>query len=198
MSTRKKCIALLMTAASSLFVACASNHSAPPVVAAHPPMVVDNFSKPSAAEIYAQRYLSSVTQVSTGDQHRFVICEDDCPGATPKTPMANLNAAVAQRAQEKLRARSRADSESGSLLAVNRAPTEHHALVAGSQSLALAVSRSVTPVATQVIVSSAGTSKASGKARTDDVAVSPSSNPTALPQVPSVDQTHADELGERQ
>jgi len=32
------------------------------------------------------------------------MCEKPCPGATPKTPVATLNAAVARRAQQNLQA----------------------------------------------------------------------------------------------
>lgn len=73
-------------------------------MAVYPPIVVDAYNTPSAAELYAQRYRSSVTQVKAGADHRFVTCEQSCPGATPKTPVATLNAAVARRAQQNLQA----------------------------------------------------------------------------------------------
>jgi len=40
----------------------------------------------------------------TGDEHRFVTCQRSCPGATPKTPVATLNAAIARRVQQNLQA----------------------------------------------------------------------------------------------
>ena len=89
-----------MAASGLLLAACASNQSDKHAVAVYPPIVVDGYNTPSAAELYAQRYQSSVTQVETGDDPRFVTCEQSCPGATPKTPVADLNAAVARRAQQ--------------------------------------------------------------------------------------------------
>ena len=110
MNTRKKCTTLLIMAASALLsAACASNQPNKLSVAVHPPIVIDGYNAPSAAELYAQRYQSSAAQVKAGDDHRFVTCEQSCPGATPKTPVATLNAAVARRAQRNLQA--------------NRAPT---------------------------------------------------------------------------
>tara|TARA_R110002049_G_scaffold20717_5_gene75914 strand:- start:465 stop:881 length:417 start_codon:yes stop_codon:yes gene_type:complete len=93
-----------MAASGVLLAACASNPSEKLAVAVHPPVVVDAYNTPSAAELYAQRYRSSVTQVKAGADHRFVTCEQSCPGATPKTPLATLNAAVARRAQQNLQA----------------------------------------------------------------------------------------------
>ncbi|MEX2258978.1 MAG: hypothetical protein WD672_09750 [Woeseia sp.] len=84
-----------------LLAACASNQPAKLAVATYPPIVVDGYNTPSAAELYAQRYQASVTQVKAGDDHRFVTCEQSCPAATPKTPVATLNAAVARRAHQK-------------------------------------------------------------------------------------------------
>ena len=105
MTTRKRCTTFLIMAASGvLLAACASNPSDKLAVAVYPPIVVDAYNTPSAAELYAQRYQSSVTQVKAGDDHRFVTCEQSCPGATPKTPVATLNAAVARRAQRNLQA----------------------------------------------------------------------------------------------
>ncbi len=105
MNTRKKCTTFLIMAASALLsAACASNQSGKLAVAVHPPIVIDGYNTPSAAELYAQAYQSSVTQVKAGDDHRFVTCAQSCPGATPKTPVANLNAVVARRAQQNLQA----------------------------------------------------------------------------------------------
>ena len=105
MTMRKRCTTFLTMAASGLLLAaCASNQSDNFAVAVYPPIVVDGYNTPSAAELYAQRYRSSVTQVKAGADHRFVTCEQSCPGATPKTPVATLNAAVARRAQQNLQA----------------------------------------------------------------------------------------------
>ncbi len=105
MTMRKKCTTFLTMAASGvLLAACASNPSDKLAVAVHPPIVVDAYNTPSAAELYAQRYRSSVTQVRAGDDHRFVTCEQSCPGATPKTSVVTLNAAVARRARQNLHA----------------------------------------------------------------------------------------------
>ena len=93
-----------MAASGLLLAACALNQSDKLAVAVYPPIVVDGYNTPSAAELYAQRYRSSATQVRAGDDHRFVTCEQSCPGATPKTPVATLNAAVARRAQRNLQA----------------------------------------------------------------------------------------------
>ena len=105
MTMRKRCTTFLTMAASGLLLAaCASNQSDKLSVAAYPSIVVDGYNAPSAAELYAQRYQSSAAQVRAGDDHRFVTCEQSCPGATPKTPVANLNAVVARRAQQNLQA----------------------------------------------------------------------------------------------
>ncbi len=105
MNMRKRCTTFLTMAASGLLLAaCASNQSDKLAAAVYPPIVVDGFNTPSAAELYAQRYQSSVTQVKAGDDHRFVTCEQSCPGVTPKTTVATLNAAVARRAQQNLQA----------------------------------------------------------------------------------------------
>ena len=105
MTMRKRCTTFLTMAASGLLLAaCASNQSDKPAVTVYPPIVVDGYNTPSAAELYAQRYRSSVTQVRAGADHRFVTCEQSCPGATPKTPVASLNAAVARRARQNLQA----------------------------------------------------------------------------------------------
>ena len=107
MNMRKRCTTFLIMAASGLLLAaCASNQSDKLAAAVYPPIVVDGYNAPSAAELYAQRYQSSAAQVRAGDDHRFVTCEQSCPGATPKTPLANLNAVVARRAQQNLQANS--------------------------------------------------------------------------------------------
>lgn len=105
MNMRKRCTTFLIMAASGLLLAaCASNQPNKLSVAVHPPIVVDGYNAPSAAELYAQRFQSSVKQVKAGDDHRFVTCEQSCPGVTPKTTVATLNAAVARRAQQNLQA----------------------------------------------------------------------------------------------
>jgi hypothetical protein len=88
---------LIVAASSAALAACAANRAEQP--AAHPGFVVDNYNTPSAADLYAERYQATVTQVVAGGKHQFVNCEHTCPGATPKTPIASLNAAVARRAQ---------------------------------------------------------------------------------------------------
>ncbi|MDX1487046.1 MAG: hypothetical protein R3268_02520 [Acidiferrobacterales bacterium] len=100
MPTQKKSIALIGTVASNLLLAACAPHQPAPDAADHPPMVVAEVSPPSAADLYAQRYPSSFAQVATGGKHRFVSCDPLCPGATPKTPLSSLNAAVAKRAQQ--------------------------------------------------------------------------------------------------
>lgn len=94
-----------MAASTAALAACAANRGEPPVTAAHPGIVVDNYNTPSAADLYAQRYQATVTQVVAGGKHQFVNCEHTCPGATPKTPIASLNAVVARRAQADLQTR---------------------------------------------------------------------------------------------
>jgi hypothetical protein len=66
-------------------------------------MLVDNYRAPSAAELYAQRFQASVAQLSVDDARRFVLCREECPAATPKTPVATLNAAVLQRVRSSRR-----------------------------------------------------------------------------------------------
>ncbi len=101
MPTQKKFIALFSTVASSLLLAaCAPNQAAP--TEDYPPVVVAEVHPPSAADLYAQRYPSSSAQVTTGGKHRFVSCDPSCPGATQKTPLSSLNAAVAKRARQNL------------------------------------------------------------------------------------------------
>ena len=65
-------------------------------------MVVADMAPLSAADLYAQRYPLSFAQVTTGGKQRFVSCDPSCPGATPKTPLSSLNAAVAKRARQDL------------------------------------------------------------------------------------------------
>jgi hypothetical protein len=95
---------LITVASSALLAACASNRADTAAVSSHPPIVVDSYHTPSAAEIYAQRYQSTATQIRAGGNHRFVTCEDACAGATLKTPVATFSASVARRAQQNLRA----------------------------------------------------------------------------------------------
>jgi hypothetical protein len=66
-------------------------------------MLVDNYRAPSATELYAQRFQGSVAQLSVEDTRRFVLCREECPAATPKTPVATLNAAVLQRVRSSRR-----------------------------------------------------------------------------------------------
>lgn len=63
-------------------------------------MVIAEVNPPSAADLYAQRYPSSFAQITSGGKQRFVNCDPSCPGATPKTPLSSLNAAVAKRARQ--------------------------------------------------------------------------------------------------
>lgn len=100
MSTPKKSTVLLSATASGLLLAACAPHHPAPDAAEHPPMVIAEVNPPSAADLYAQRYSSSFAQVTRGGKHRFVSCNPSCPGATPKTPLSNLNAAVAKRAQQ--------------------------------------------------------------------------------------------------
>ena len=102
MSTPKKSTVLLSAAASALLLAACAPQQPAPTAAEHPPMVIAEVNPPSAADLYAQRYPSSFAQVTTGGKHRFVSCDPSCPGATPKTPLSNLNAAVAKRARQDL------------------------------------------------------------------------------------------------
>lgn len=125
MSMQKRCTALLITAASSaLLVSCASSRDVAAAAATHQPIVVDNYNTPSAAELYAQRFPSSVMQVTKGEQYRFVSCADSCSGATPKTPTTNLYAEIVRRAQANLQARSRAAISSETVTVVNPVPTK--------------------------------------------------------------------------
>lgn len=101
MPTQKKFIALISTVASSLLLAACAPHQPAPMEE-YPPVVVAEVSPPSAADLYAQRYPSSSAQVTTGGKQRFVSCEPSCPGATPKTPLSSLNAAVAKRARQNM------------------------------------------------------------------------------------------------
>ena len=131
MTMRKKCTTFLIMAASGLqLAACASHQSDKLAVTVYPPVVVDGYNTPTAAELYAQRYQSSVTQLRAGDDRRFVTCEQSCPGATPKTPVAALNAAVARRAQQNLQA--------------NRAPITATSLGQIDESLTTAVTADAT------------------------------------------------------
>lgn len=86
-----------MAASGTLLVACASGQTAGTATPAYRPMLVDNYRAPPAAELYAQRFQVSVAQLSVDDARRFVLCREECPAATPKTPVATLNAAVLQR-----------------------------------------------------------------------------------------------------
>lgn len=104
----RKFIGPLTAAASGLvLVTCAAPREAA-TEAPFPQMVVDNYRAPSAAALYAQRFQSSVAQLSVDNTHRFVLCGEECPGATPKTPRATLNAAVLQR----MRSSQRTDPDS--------------------------------------------------------------------------------------
>ena len=102
MSTQKKSTVLLSTVVSALLLAACAPHQPAPNAAEHPPMVIAEVNPPSAADLYAQRYPSSFAQVTTGGKQRFVNCDPSCPGATPKTPLSSLNAAVAKRARQNL------------------------------------------------------------------------------------------------
>lgn len=95
MPMRKKSIAPLITAASALCLgACSGARPAPEP--AHPPMLIDSYHTPTSAELYAERYRAAAAQVAVGATVRFIRCGDDCPGATPKTAVADVHAAVAR------------------------------------------------------------------------------------------------------
>lgn len=99
MSMRKKCTKYLIVAASSaLMASCVSNQSAIRPAAVSRPMLIASADTVSAADLYAQRYASSATQIRTNGKQHFVRCETSCPGATPKTPIEKVMAAVTRRA----------------------------------------------------------------------------------------------------
>ena len=102
MSTQKKSTVLLSTVVSALLLAACAPHQPAPNAVEHSPMVIAEVNPPSTADLYAQRYPSSFAQVTTGGKQRFVNCDPSCPGATPKTPLSSLNAAVAKRARQNL------------------------------------------------------------------------------------------------
>lgn len=94
MRMRKKCIGPLIAVASGLLMsACAASPEATREPA-HPPMVIDNYRMPSPEALYAERYRTSAAQVAVDQTVRFVRCGEDCPGATPKTPVARVHTAV--------------------------------------------------------------------------------------------------------
>ena len=65
-------------------------------------MIVASDNAPSPDELYAQRFQTAVAQVQVGEQNRFVLCEDRCPGATPKTPVTSVNAAVIRKLRNRV------------------------------------------------------------------------------------------------
>lgn len=94
MPTNKKSIAPLIVAASAAsLAACAADRERAPE-SPYPPMVIDSYHTPSPAELYAQRFRVTTAQVSVGEAVHFVRCGDECPGATPKTPVASIQSAV--------------------------------------------------------------------------------------------------------
>lgn len=95
MPMRKKSIAPLIAVVSSvLLTACAAPGKPAPEPAR--PMVFDNYRTPTPAELYAERFQASAAQVMIDERVRFVRCGERCPGATPKTPVADVHAAVAR------------------------------------------------------------------------------------------------------
>ena len=124
MSTPKKSTVLLSTVASSLLLAACAPHQPAPNAAEHPPMVIAEVNPPSASDLYAQRYRSSFAQVTTGGNQRFVNCDPSCPGATPKTPLSSLNAAVAKRARQDLLAEKARASTTTSIDADGNNPSD--------------------------------------------------------------------------
>ena len=94
MPTRKKSIARLIAAASAAWLAaCAADRERAPE-APYPPLVIDSHHTPTPAELYAQRFPTSSVQVRAGETVRFIRCAVECPGATPKTPVAGIQAAA--------------------------------------------------------------------------------------------------------
>lgn len=94
MNMRRRFTGSLTAAVSVLLASCASSQEAALSLPVYPPMIVASDNAPSPDELYAQRFQTSVVQVQVGDRSQFVLCEDRCPGATPKTPVAGVNAAV--------------------------------------------------------------------------------------------------------
>lgn len=96
MRMRRKCIGPSIAVASGILLsACAASPEATREPA-HPPMVIDNYRTPSPEALYAERYRTSAAQVVVDETARFVRCGEDCPGATPKTPVARVQTAVAR------------------------------------------------------------------------------------------------------
>lgn len=102
MNTPKKSTVLLSTVASGLLLAACAPHQRTPNASDNLPLVIADVAPLSSADLYAHRYPSSLVQVTTGGKHRFVSCQPSCPGATPKTPVSSVNAAVARRARQEL------------------------------------------------------------------------------------------------
>ena len=102
MSMQKRFTGSLTTAVSALLMSCASSQEAAPSLPVYPPMIVATGNAPSPEELYAQRFQTSVVQVQVGDRSQFVLCEDRCPGATPKTPVASVNAAVIRKLRHRV------------------------------------------------------------------------------------------------
>ena len=111
MNTRRKCIALSTTAASSVGVtSCAMQPRTAAVSDTPPEVLVDNARVPTTTELYGQRYRTGVTQVRDGNRIRFVECPS-CAGATPKTSVVNIQQATRRRAREALLAREFAETQ---------------------------------------------------------------------------------------
>lgn len=188
MNMQKKCIAsLIMAVSSASLMSCASNQDAALDSAAHRPIVVDSYSTPSAAELYAQRYQSTITQVTTGAQRRFVNCADDCLGVTLKTLVANLNAAVARRAQQTLRAGPRAGIASTTLSA-----SDTVALDTSTRTLSGVAARPAEARVARVVASNASKVKAPGVETT--VGIGPPAKDAK--HSARIDQEHAEDIGE--
>lgn len=102
MNMRKRFTGFLTAAVSALLASCASSQEAAPSLPVYPPMIVASDNAPSPDELYAQRFQTSVAQVQVVDRSQFVLCEDRCPGATPKTPVASVNAAVIRKLRKRV------------------------------------------------------------------------------------------------
>lgn len=102
MNMRRRFTGSLTAAVSALLASCASSQEASPSLPVYPPMIVASDNAPSPDELYAQRFQTSVAQVQVDDRNQFVLCEDRCPGATPKTPVASVNAAVIRKLRDRV------------------------------------------------------------------------------------------------
>jgi len=160
MTTQKKSTTLLITAASVVLTSCVSAPISDPVQTTNP--VVVN-ATPTPEELYAQRFRASVVQVDSGGKSRFVVCDDDCQGATPKTPRGSVNAQLTKHlrkiSQERLLLRKTPaiSAPQPTIAAVKTAPamksivvTPERSIVAADNSIEPAIAK-VTPIGAPVI-----------------------------------------------